>query len=68
MQVSARGLAGAGQDVATRTAEYQLRILGMSVEEARRVLADNKQKANEAEEKRPKISRQTKPVQVNRKK
>ena len=30
-------LAGAGPDVSARAAEYQLRILGMSVKDARRV-------------------------------
>lgn len=34
-------LAGAGQDVSARAAEYQLRILGMSVAEARRVRSAN---------------------------
>jgi AcrR family transcriptional regulator len=43
--VSAR-LAGAGQDVSIRAAEYQLRILGMSIEEARQVSHGNYQKAN----------------------
>ena len=38
-------LAGAGSDVSTRAAEYQLRILGMSVGEARRVRAANERKA-----------------------
>jgi AcrR family transcriptional regulator len=37
-------LAGAGQDVSVRAAEYQLRVLGMSVREARRV-----SRANEAD-------------------
>ena len=41
--VSAR-LAGAGRDVATRAAEYQLRILGMNPKEARQVLHSNERK------------------------
>lgn len=41
--VSAR-LAGAGSDVSTRAAEYQLRILGMSVAESRRVCRENERK------------------------
>ena len=47
--VSAR-LAGAGRDVATRAAEYQLRILGMTSAEARRVLRANEREANGHEE------------------
>lgn len=47
--VSAR-LAGAGRDVAMRAAEYQLRILGMSSAEARRVLHANGREANGREE------------------
>ncbi len=43
--VSAR-LAGAGPDVAARAAEYQLRILGMSVAESRHVRWTNKRKAS----------------------
>ena len=39
-------LAGAGADVSARAAEYQLRILGMSVAEARRVRAANERKAD----------------------
>ncbi len=54
--VSAR-LAGAGRDVATRAAKYQLRILGMSVEEAEQVLAANEEKVNGNEEPRPKVLR-----------
>ena len=42
--VSAR-LDGGGPDVAARAAEYQLRILGMSVAEARRIRAANERKA-----------------------
>ncbi len=42
--VAAR-LAGAGQGVAVRAAEYQLRILGMTVEEARQISSVKKQKA-----------------------
>lgn len=38
-------LGGAGPDVATRAAEYQLRILGMSVDEARRIRIANESKA-----------------------
>lgn len=38
-------LGGAGPDVAARAAEYQLRILGMSAAEARRVRAANERKA-----------------------
>ena len=44
--VSAR-LAGAGPNVATRAAEFQLRILGMSSAKARRVLRANERKAHE---------------------
>jgi hypothetical protein len=44
--VSAR-LAGAGQDVSKRAAEYQLRILGMSAEAARHVLSTNELRALE---------------------
>ena len=39
-------LGGAGPDVSVRAAEYQLRILGMSVPEARRVCAANDRKAS----------------------
>ena len=42
--VSAR-LAGAGADVAARAAEYQLRILGLSVAESRRIRRANERKA-----------------------
>jgi len=53
--VSAR-LAGAGRDVATRAAEYQLRILGLSVEESRRIISANEEKAEGHEERRVKAS------------
>ena len=43
--VSAR-LAGAGPDVAARSAEYQLRILGVGVDDARRIRATIQQKAD----------------------
>jgi AcrR family transcriptional regulator len=49
--VSAR-LAGAGRDVATRAAEYQLRILGLDFIEARRVLSANEQKVSGHEKRR----------------
>ena len=39
-------LGGAGPDVSVRAAEYQLRILGMSVAEARRVCAANDRKGS----------------------
>ena len=45
--VSAR-LAGAGRTVATRAAEYQLRILGMTPAEARQVVHLNETKAQQA--------------------
>ena len=45
--VSAR-LAGGGPDVAERAAEYQLRILGMTPAEARRVRSGSERKALEA--------------------
>lgn len=45
--VSAR-LAGAGRTVATRAAEYQLRILGMTPDEARQVVHLNETKAQQA--------------------
>ena len=45
--VSAR-LAGAGRTVATRAAEYQLRILGMTPDEARQVVRANEKKAKQA--------------------
>ena len=43
-------LAGARQDVATRAAEYQLRILGMDAAEARQVLRSNGRKTSGHEE------------------
>lgn len=43
--VAAR-LAGAGPDVSARAAEYQLRILGMSVADARRVRSASERKAD----------------------
>ena len=43
--VSAR-LSGAGPDVAARSAEYQLRILGVGVEDARRIRATIQQQAD----------------------
>jgi len=54
--VSAR-LAGFGRDVATRAAEYQLRILGMSIEDARQVIRENERKTNGLKERRPKVLR-----------
>ncbi len=50
--VTAR-LKGAGQDVAARAAEYQLRILGIASEEARQVLRANEQEADGQEDGRP---------------
>ncbi|MGY2737163.1 TetR/AcrR family transcriptional regulator [Sphingomonas sp. UYP23] len=41
-------LDGAGSDVSARAAEYQLRILGMSVAEARRVRCANERKTDAA--------------------
>ena len=41
-------LAGAGRTVATRAAEYQLRILGMAPAEARQVVRTNEKKAKHA--------------------
>ncbi len=38
-------LAGAGPDVSARAAEYQLRILGMNVKEAKRVRGSDKRRA-----------------------
>ena len=43
--VSAR-LGGAGPDVSARAAEYQLRILGMTSAEARKVVLENERKTN----------------------
>jgi len=39
-------LGGAGPDVSVRAAEYQLRILGMNVAEARRICTANQREAN----------------------
>lgn len=39
-------LAGAGPDVSARSAEYQLRILGMDTEQARDVRRANERKAS----------------------
>ncbi len=47
--VSAR-LAGGGSDVAARSAEYQLRILGMSFEESRRVRLEVEQRSMDGPE------------------
>ncbi len=47
--VSAR-LAGGGPDVAARAAEYQLRILGMSVDESREVRRSNERKAGSCDD------------------
>ena len=52
--VSAR-LAGAGRDVATRAAEYQLRILGMVSAEAKKVLHAGERRATE-HARRPKLA------------
>lgn len=57
--VSAR-LAGAERDVATRAAEYQLRILGMEPAEARQVVDANQRKSNGQPELRAKAVRQIK--------
>ncbi len=47
--VSAR-LAGGGPDVASRAAEYQLRILGMNADESREVRRANERKAGSCED------------------
>ena len=53
--VTAR-LKGAKRDVTARAAEYQLRILGMTSEEARQVLRANEQETEEHEDTRPQAS------------
>ncbi len=53
--VNAR-LAGAGREVATRAAEYQLRILGMVSAEAKKVLHADERRATEHAKRRPKIA------------
>ncbi len=49
-------LKGAGRDIAARAAEYQLRILGMTSEEARQVLRANEQKTDGQEDGQTKAS------------
>lgn len=64
--VTAR-LKGAGRDVAARAAEYQLRILGMTSEEARQVLRANEQEADGHEDARPHAAprpRKTRPASL----
>ena len=68
--VNAR-LAGAGRDVATRAAEYQLQILGMASAEAQEVIYANGRKVIEHEKRRPRLRthnvlRATRRVAVNR--
>ncbi len=53
--VNAR-LAGAGRDVATRAAEYQLRMLGMVSAEAEKVLHADERRATEHAKRRAKIA------------